>query len=101
MSAQLPLCGPPDDRDRLAVLGIITTQESVWRHSIRSSWLRSPEPERKKRHQDAVVTRLVLRGLDASAELASEQARFGDLVFLPSPANLSKDRGPLVSTWQW
>lgn len=88
------LCAPPDTREYLAVLGVITTQSTGWRHSIRRSWLRSPD-------DGALVTRLVMRGLNASDEIISEADQFGDVVFLPSSTSLNKNRGPLQSTWQW
>ena len=88
------LCAPPDTREYLAVLGVITTQLTGWRHSIRRSWLRSPD-------DGALVTRLVMRGLNASDEIISEADQFGDVVFLPSSTSLNKNRGPLQSTWQW
>ena len=86
-------CAAPDARALFAVLGVVTHQQSSFRHSIRRTWLPSPEA--------GVVTRLVMRGLNASAAVIDEAAQFGDTIFLPSSAHLSKDVGPLLSTWQW
>ena len=86
-------CAAPDTRALFAVLGVVTHQQSSFRHSIRRTWLPSPEA--------GVVTRLVMRGFNASAAVIDEAAKFGDIIFLPSSASLSKDVGPLQSSWQW
>ena len=86
-------CAAPDTRALFAVLGVVTHEKSGFRHSIRRSWLPSPEA--------GVVTRLVMRGFNASAAVVDEAAQFGDIVFLPSSASLSEYSGPLQSTWQW
>lgn len=86
-------CAAPDTRALFAVLGVVTHEKSGFRHSIRRSWLPSPEA--------GVVTRLVMRGYNASTAVIDEAAQFGDIVFLPSSASLSEYSGPLQSTWQW
>jgi len=86
-------CAPPDTRALFAVLGVVTHEKSGFRHSIRRAWLPSPEA--------GVVTRLVMRGFNASAAVIDEAAQFGDIIFLPSSASLSEYVGPLQSTWQW
>ena len=86
-------CAAPDTRALFAVLGVVTHQQSSFRHSIRRTWLPSPEA--------GVVTRLVMRGFNASAAVIDEAAQFGDIIFLPSSASLDKNVGPLQSTWQW
>ena len=86
-------CAAPDTRALFAVLGVVTHEQSSFRHLIRRTWLPSPEA--------GVITRLVMRGLNASAAVVDEAAQFGDIIFLPSSASLSKDVGPLLSTWQW
>ena len=86
-------CAPVDRQPYLVVLGVVTTQWSSLRHILRKTWLPSPD--------SAMVTRLVLRGQDASAKVIEEARAFGDTVFLPSPAAASKATGPLMSTWQW
>ena len=79
----------------LGVLGVVTTEGSQWRHEIRSSWLQpSLVPT-------SIVTRLVMRGLDASASLLAEAARERDVVFVEALGTLSKNRGPLTSTLLW
>ena len=86
-------CAAPDTRALFAVLGVVTHEQSSFRHLIRRTWLPSPEA--------GVITRLVMRGLNASAAVIDEAAQFGDTIFLSSSAHLSKDVGPLLSTWQW
>ena len=87
------ICAAPNPRTLFAVLGVITNERSRYRHSIRLTWLPSPEAD--------VVTKLVMRGFNVSAEVLDEAARFGDVVFLPSSASLDKNLGPVQSTWQW
>ena len=86
-------CAPPDHQPYLAVLGVITTQWSPFRHMLRKTWLPSASSE--------LLTRLVMRGQNASREVIDEAARLNDIVFLPSPASLSKTVGPIQSTWMW
>ena len=86
-------CATPDTRALFAVLGVVTHEQSSFRHSIRRTWLSSPEA--------GVITRLVMRGFNASAAVIEEVAQFGDIIFLASSASLRKDAGPLQSTWQW
>ena len=88
-------CAPVDRTPLLGVLGVVTTEGSQWRHEIRSSWLQpSLVPT-------SIVTRLVMRGLDASASLLAEAARERDVVFVEALGTLSKNRGPLTSTLLW
>ena len=86
-------CAAPDTRALFAVLGVVTHEKSGFRQSIRRAWLPSPVA--------GVVTRLVMRGFNASAAVIDEAAQFGDIIFLPSSASLSEYVGPLQSTWQW
>ena len=91
----MQFCAPADLTPRLGVLGVVTTEDSQWRHEIRSSWLQpSLVPT-------SIVTRFVMRGLNASAILLAEAARQHDVVFVEALETLSKNRGPLTSTLLW
>ena len=69
----MQFCAPADLTPRLGVLGVVTTENSQWRHEIRSSWLQpSLVPT-------SMVTRFVMRGLNASASLLAEAARQRDV----------------------
>ena len=79
----------------MAVLGVVTTEGSRWRHEIRNSWLDpSLVPE-------SILTRFVVRGLNASCGILAEAARYNDTVFVAADARLSINRGPLTSTLAW
>ena len=89
-----PFCAPPNAPPLDAVLGVITTQQSSWRESVRSSFFRfASEP--------GLLLRIVLRGINASQLVREEFVRHGDTIFLRAPASLSAGRGPLTSTLLW
>ena len=93
LAAQPTFCAPVDPRNLLSVLGIVTTQQTNYRHAIRDSWMRHGE--------SSSVTKLVMRGLGASEQLRREAAAHGDIVFLPEKEQQSKASGPLISTLLW
>jgi hypothetical protein len=50
---------------------------------------------------ESILTRLVLRGMNASAAILDEAETYGDTVFVQADAGLSLNRGPLMSTLLW
>ena len=87
-------CAPPDTSAREAVLGVLTTERSPWRASVRASFFQFAV-------QESMTLRIVLRGINASLAVRNESSIHGDTIFLRAPAALTDGRGPLMSTLHW
>jgi hypothetical protein len=98
--ADPPFCVPADPTPRLAVLGIVSTERTAWRASVRQSTMRFA-PQVQVETEGGVLIRLLLRGINCSQAVRNESERHGDIIFLPAPADLSAGRGPLISTLLW
>ena len=86
-------CSPIDPAPRLAVLGVLTTDNHLnYREAIRSSWMR-------KSNAADITTRFVMRGLGSTSE--DEAKRHGDIVFFEARADANRKSGPLQSLVLW
>ena len=88
-------CAPPDDRPLLAVLGVVTHEQSTYRPVVRASWLHAAD------EIEDVIVRFAIRGLNASELILREADEFHDVVFLPARAVLAKYEAALTSTLLW
>lgn len=86
-----------DARPHLAVLGVFSSEANrFFRDAIRATW-----SVPKLRHRAGIVVRLVLRGGNASDEVAREAASQPDMVLLEAPSNMSRTVGPLRTLRLW
>ena len=89
-----------DTLNRLAVLGIFSTEGRLpFRRAIRGTWAAPADG-----FSDApggILTRFILRGIGASADMRDEAESHGDVVFVRGSAGLKRSSGPLLSLLLW
>ena len=85
----MSFCAPADPTARLAVLGVLSSEESPFRRELRRTWMKSEV-------ENGILPRFVIRGVNASASVRREAEQHGDVVFVEAPA-LDRSRGPIVS----
>ena len=89
-------CAAPDIRNRLAVLGVFTSEENVARRAVARTWLTAANQAGA-----AVLSRFVARGMGDTPALSQESRDDGDVVFLRAPTTMLRSNGPLLTLILW
>ena len=74
---------------------MLSTESSKFRAAARSTWMANLTAG------SGILPRFVLRGLDVSPDVLSEQKQHGDIVFVRAAQSLSRAAGPLHSIFLW
>lgn len=90
-----------DSSPRLAVLGVLSTEERLpLRSAIRRTWARTPLTFPSS-PSSLVLPRFVMRVINASSAVLAEAASQGDVVLVRAPARAERAKGPLLSLFLW
>ena len=86
------IVAPRQPTRQLAVLGVLSTEAATrMRHAARTTWFA------ELTNGSGILSKFVLRGVNASNEVVAEHRTHGDMVFVGASASLPRVSGPLRS----